>query len=162
MAYTIQFNKGGIEKRDKVLAYLGERMAKEGIFRATLTPLHDSHGRPCIKIRPVRLLKKKPYCGNHPGECVVHPIFGARKKPNATYLEWDDWVKFHALVNRVLNRFKADCDVWSTPMDVRGKMWIRKGTNPRVKWDWTEDYNSMGLPIRHWNQGTPDQFLKAS
>jgi hypothetical protein len=158
MAYTIQILKGGTEKRDRILAYLQERLVKEGTFRATLTPIHDNKGNPCIVVKPVRLLKKKPYCGNHPGECVVNPFFGARKKPNVTFLEWDDWVKFHGVVNRVLNRFHTHANVWSNPQDVRGKMWIRKDLKPRIKYEWTEDYNSIGLPIRTWNQGTEDQF----
>ena len=163
MAYTIQFLQGGIAKRDRVLAYLAERLVKEGRFRATLTPTTDEKGRACIRVKPVRLVKAKPYCGNHPGECVVNPFLGARKKPNATYLEWDDWVAFHGLVNRVLNRFRSDANVWSTPADVRGKMWIRRGRLSRVKWDWEEKYEAVRfVPTRIWNQGTPDQFEKAS
>ena len=160
MAYTITFLKGSENKQGLVFNYLQERMAKEGVFRATLTPFTDTKGRLCIRIKPVRLIKAKPYCGNHPGECVVNPFTGPTKKPKATWLEWDDWVKFHGLVNRVLNRFRANADVWSTPQDVRGKMWIRKGRMARLRYEWTETFNSMGLPIRHWNQGTPDQFTK--
>jgi hypothetical protein len=107
------------------------------------------------------LINRKPYCGNHPGECLVNPFTGPTKKPNATYLEWDDWVKFHAFVNRVLNRFKTNANVWSTPMDVRGKMWIRKGTSPRINWDWEERLDNYGRIVRDWNQGTPDQFKAA-
>lgn len=79
----------------------------------------------------------------------------------ARWLEWDDWVKFHALVNATLNRVRCQADVWSTPQDVRGKMWIRRGKLTRVKWEWTETFNSIGLPIRHWNQGTIDQFARS-
>ena len=161
MAYTITFLQGSENKQGLVYNYLLERMAKEGKFRATLTPFTDNKGRPCIKVKPVRLIKAKPYCGNHPGECVVNPFVGVRKKPNATYLEWDDWVKFHGLVNRVLNRFRCNADVWSTPTDVRGKMWIRKGRLSRVKWDWEEKWETgRFVPTRIWNQGTPDQFIK--
>jgi len=159
MAYTIRFNQdnnGTIQ--GKVFAYLNERMTKEGKFRATLTPFTDNKGRTCIKIKPVRLVKKKPYCGNHPGECVINPFLGVQKKKNATYLEWNDWVQFHGLVNRVLNRFRVDADVWSTPQDVRGKMWIRKGKQARKQYDWTEDYSAYGQPIRHWNVGDETQF----
>ena len=162
MAYTIKFLSGGIEKQTSVLNYLNARMAKEGIFRATLTPYTDDKGIPYIKIKPVRLCKKKPYCGNHPGECQINAFTGKLpKKPNATYLEWDDWVKFHDLVNRVLNRFHANADVWSTPLDVRGKMWIRKGLNQRIKYEWNERFDKFGRVVRDWNQGTLDQFKAA-
>jgi hypothetical protein len=149
MAYTIQVLKGGSEKRDKVMAALATRL-ETSPFRATLT----LEGEASIKVRPVRLRVNKPYCGNHPGEC---PIGGPPKK-NASYLEWEDWVAFHKLVNATLNRFHTHADVWSTPADVRGKMWIRKGTAPRIHWDWTEDMDRYGRTVRTWNQGTPDQF----
>jgi len=158
MAYTITILDGKESTQSKVLSYLNARMAKEGIFRATLTPFVDKYGRHCIKVKPVRLVKAKPYCGNHPGPCAINPFFGPRKKPNSTYLEWNDWVKFHNLVNRVLNRFHVNADVWSTPLDVRGKMWIRKGRKARILYDWTERFDEFGRAIREWNKGTDDQF----
>jgi hypothetical protein len=133
-------------------------MAKEGKFRATLTRGMDMHSHYTIRIKPVRLVKAKLYCGNHPGPCEINPFIGPVAKKNATWLEWNDWVKFHGLVNRVLNRFRANADVWSTPTDVRGKMWIRKGTKARKRFDWTEDESQYGRVVRIWNQGTPDQF----
>lgn len=81
-------------------------------------------------------------------------------KPRATYLEWNDWVKFHSVVNRVLNRFRADADVWSTPQDIRGKMMIRKGTKARLHYDWEEKTDNYGRIIRVWNAGTPSQFMR--
>ena len=161
MAYTIQFAFDQVEKRDRILAYLNARIAKDGRFKATLTPIHN-YGRkgtllPAIRVKPVRLAKKKPYCGNHPGECIVNPFLGPQKKKNATYLEWDDWVKFHNLVNKALNRFRACADVWSTPRDVKGKMWIRKGIKARVRYDY-DNYFSLGREVREWNPGTEDQF----
>jgi len=166
--YTIKFLGGQrYTKQFKVWEYLQARMEKEGRFKATLTRSNMWSGGiqyPTIEIKPVRLVKAKPYCGNHPGSCPVSD----KPKPKSRHLEWDDWVKFHNLVNRVLNRFHADADVWSNPQDVRGKMWIRKGKKARVKWDWTETYlpNPFGFPqelvrpIRVWNTGTPDQFVK--
>lgn len=156
--YTIQFTKDGTEKRDKVMAYLTARMQKEGIFRAGLTASTDNKGRPTILVKPVRLLKAKPYCGQHANECVAHPIFGFRKKPKATYLEWDDWIKFHNLVNRCLNRFHTNANVWTNPPEVRGKFWIRQGKKSRVKYDVKESYDSYGHRIQDWNLGTEDQF----
>jgi hypothetical protein len=156
--YTIVINEGGYKKRDQVLEYLQARLVKEGTFRATLERGIDMKSRYTIRVKPVRLIKAKPYCGNHPGECQINPFNGPIKKKNATLLEWNDWIKFHGLVNRVLNRFHVKADVWSTPQDVRGKMWIRKGTKARKRYDWTEEYNQYGQVVRIWNQGTPDQF----
>ena len=155
--YTIQILKGGEAKRNRVIQYLNERIAKDGRFRATLKADYDK-GLPSIHIKPIRLMKAKPYCGQHPGECVVNPFMGPQKKPRATYLEWDDWIAFHELVNRALNRLKADANVWSNPQDIKGKMWIRKGMKARIHYDWTETRNRYGLPIREWNPGTDDQF----
>jgi hypothetical protein len=152
--YTIRFNNGQEIEQGLIQMYLEERLAKSS-FRATIRRTIDKYGKYCLEVKPVRLRKAKPYCGNHPGECPI----GGGKKPNATYLEWNDWIKFHKLVNAVLNKHCSNADVWSTPADVRGKMWIRKDNKPRKNWDWTEDYSS-GRMIRVWNQGTPDQFEK--
>lgn len=151
--YTIKFSPKSQPKLYKVLTYLQERLAKEGVFRAGLRVSGDS-----ILVKPVRLVKAKPYCGNHPGECQV-PLFGGpHKNPRATYLEWDDWVRFHGVVNRVLNRFRIEADVWSTPHDVKGKMWIRKGLKARKRYEWEETVDRYSRTVRIWNQGTEDQF----
>ena len=161
MAYTIEFQKSDFAKRDKILAYLQARLIKDGRFKATLTPTttfkRGGDVLPAIRVKPVRLINKKPYCGNHPGPCELD----GKKKPKATFLEWNDWVAFHSLVNKALNRFRANANVWSTPMDVRGKMWIRKGTQARQRYDYSEELSSYGRVIRVWNQGTSDQFEAA-
>lgn len=154
MAYTIQILSGGLEKQHKVLNYLNERMAKEGNFRAKLTPSLNSKGNPIILVKQVRLVKSKPYCGNHPGPCELN----GQKKKTMTYLEWNDWISFHGLVNRVLNRFKCSADVWSEPQDIRGKMYMRKGLKSRLHYDYEESFNAYGRAVRNWNPGTPDQF----
>ena len=163
--YTIQFLSGNqretparwkarVAKRDKILAALRDRFAKDGIFNATLLPTLTGKLAPCIDIKPVRLAKAKPYCGQHPGECLLSD----RPKPKATYLEWDDWIKFNATVNSVLNRFRVDANVWSNPPDVRGKFWIRKGTKARKRFDFDEQMNSYGQVVRIWNSGDESQF----
>ena len=158
MAYTIQFQSGQFEKRDRVFSYLQERIIKEGRFRATLIVGHKYGILPSIVIKPVRLVKAKEYCGNHPGECVIPP-HGSKKKHVATYLEWEDWVAFNGMVNRVLNRFRANADVWSTPADVRGKMWVRKGLKARKRYDWEDKFlPGRSVPVRVWNQGDDSQF----
>lgn len=168
MAYTIQFLKGGNEKRDRVLADLTTRLANDGRFlchfqlgeakttRDDRKLVGKVYSLPCILVENVKLTEKKPYCGNHPGECPVSD----KPKPKSTRLEWDDWVAFHALVNRSLNKYKADANVWSLPRDVKGRMWIRMGRMARLRYDWTESYDGYGRAIRYWNQGTPDQFTK--
>ena len=152
MAYTIQFLCGSFQKRDKLLNYINQRLIKDGRFTATLTPTIEKR-LPAIRVKPVRLTEKKSYCGNHPGTCEV----GA-KKMNARFLEWDDWVKFHRLINAALNMYHCNANVWSTPTDIRGKMHIRKGYKARLRYDWEEEYNDFGRPIRIWNPGTDDQF----
>jgi hypothetical protein len=160
MAYTIKFKDNQYDLRNKVLAYLAERIAKEGVFTATLTPrtvYATKKNHPIIVVKPVRLLKKKPYCGQHFGECIVNPFIGVQKKKNMTILEWEDWIKFHGLVNRVLNKFHADADVWTTPLECRGKFFIRKGKSARKRFDVDENW-STGQRVQTWNTGTSDQF----
>lgn len=175
MAYTIQFLGRSIGKQDKVLSYLQARLAKDGRFRCNLicsnvpTTLSDRlymveyfgpalsktiRQVPAILVSNVRLIKAKSYCGNHPGPCPITD----QRKPVSTRLEWDDWVAFHNIVNRVLNRFRIHANVWSLPYDVRGRMWIRKGLKARKRFDWDEKTDILGRVIRLWNPGTPDQF----
>lgn len=106
----------------------------------------------------VRLGEAKPYCGNHPGPCVVGPFGGVAKKRTTRWLEWDDWVEFHGIVNDVLDASKTNADVWSNPQDARGKFWMRRGILRRVQYDYEEEERGFGLPLRIWNTGTPDQF----
>jgi hypothetical protein len=106
----------------------------------------------------VRLTAPKPYCGNHPGPCVINPFFTTPKRRSST-LEWDDWVQFHTLVNGVLDRLQVAANVWTNPQDAKGRMWIRKGMSARVRWDYTEEYNRYRYnPTRHWNTGDASQF----
>src|SRR5271166_3443002 len=112
MAYTIEFLTNDVAKRDGILAHLQARLIKDGRFRATLTPIsiYKKGGKlvPAIVVKPVCLVHKKPYCGNHPGPCEVNPFLGPQKKPNATYLEWNDWVAFHKVVNTILNKYRVN------------------------------------------------------
>ncbi len=114
-----------------------------------------------VTIRRVRLRATKSYCGQHPGECFVSPIFGPREKRRGRWLEWDDWVAFHALVNDVLDRLRVDADAWTVPAETldRGeRMYVRRGLRRRVQFDWTESGARLGPPLRVWNHGTDDQF----
>jgi len=106
-----------------------------------------------------------PYCGAHPGPCAV-PFGGPRKMASHKYLEWDDWVAFHALVNDVLDRLEVTVDAWTNPRELLStgsKMWIRRDNQRRVRFDWTEQYRGgISRPFQVWNAGTPDQFRPES
>jgi len=149
MAYTIQLTTR--DAGNLVTRLLG-RMERDGRFRCDVGIMHSWKG--CqITLRKVRLRKAKPYCGQHPGPCDA-----GGPKGNSTHLEWDDWIAFNNLVNDELDADYTIADVWSTPFDVKGRMWIRKGDRRRVLWDYEE--RPGGLRI--WNVGTDDQFKKAS
>jgi hypothetical protein len=156
MAYTIQILKWGVSKRDTLLLALQDKIHKDGRFRCSFS-VGSVEELPCIILRTIRLVTSKPYCGNHPGPCDLREVGG--KKRITPFLEWNDWVAFHGLVNKVCGRLRVNADIWTSPQDAKGKFWIRKGMLPRVRFDYTEEYIG-GRPNRIWNTGTPDQFLK--
>lgn len=167
MAYTIKIHTSDEVFVGKVKLLLEKTLEKDGRFRCRVEnsgfiykgPREGSRKEGYgFTLRNVRLTKKKEYCGNHPGVCVVNPYLGSKKKPVASYLEWDDWVAFHSIVNDVLDKIKVDADVWSNPQDVKGKMWMRKGLARRTKYEWEERNTNHWQPLRIWNQGTVDQF----
>jgi len=168
MAYTIKIHTDNETLVNKVQFSIEKALNKDNRFLATIEPAGFIYKGPRVgsrktgyglTLRRVRLRVKKNYCGNHPGVCVVNPYLGPQKKPIASYLEWDDWVAFHSVINDCLDKMKIDADIWSTPHDVKGKMWIRKGTQRRVKYEWEEKQTNHWQPLRIWNQGTPDQFV---
>lgn len=114
------------------------------------------------RLSRVRLRTAKPYCGQHPGQCFVGP-FGDRPKRRTRWLEWDDWVDFHALVNSVLDQLGLSADAWTNPPErlSKGKrMFVRrKDLGARKKYEWEDDWSKGGFrPIQIWNHGTEDQF----
>ena len=128
---------------------------EESRFTATFEQVSDD----TIHVKPVRLKESKPYCGQHPGECQVG-LFGPRKKRSGRWLEWDDWVEFHALVNDACDSLELDADIWTNPIDAldKGKkMWVRRGLQRRVRYEWDARWNGM-REDRIWNHGTQDQF----
>lgn len=148
--YTIKLIDSTISA-SSLVPLLTKALEKDGRFTAKLTPDGEEIG-----VQKVRLTVAKPYCGQHPGECVLG---GPKRK--ARFLEWEDWVAFHALVNDVLDAWKVGADVWSTPLDALDKgrkMWIRRGTARRVRYEWEEGPGRFGGRVRIWNHGTPDQF----
>jgi hypothetical protein len=167
MAYTVKIHNQNVSV-GHVNLVLAERINNDGRFTCSFEGAgqlfykgskEGSRKPGCgFVIRNVRLSNKKPYCGNHPGECLIHPIFGTTKKKNMKLLEWDDWVAFHGIVNDVLDELGLDADVWTKPMDVKGYMWIRKGLNRRLRYDYDEKNVGSWAPLREWNRGTADQF----
>ena len=168
MAYTIRFTTPSdspleAELFRKVLVnalfdspFVCEVTQPSSTFRGL--PARSPRPRWELYVKKVRLKTKKPYCGQHPGPCVVD----GRRKPKASYLEWDDWIEFHGIVNTLLTEAGFAADVWSSPFDVKGLFWIRKDNKPRVKFDWEERTPPGRIhPVRIWNPGTPDQFEAA-
>jgi hypothetical protein len=142
-----------------------EALTEDGYFAIPeLTQVGNS-----LELRRVRKIAPSTYCGQHPGPCLVSP-FGERPKQKNKLLEWDDWVRFHGIVNRVLDEMGASADVWTRPQEAipmpgtgsRSRFWIRRGTLARIHYDWEDDYRpGRLLPTRLWNMGTPDQFRTA-
>lgn len=156
MAYTIRFlDNLSTFAEEQILGTLVCRVRDGGRFTIGSIQQGDEHGYRHFWLSRIRLSVAKAYCGNHPGSCE----FPDRKKPRTTYLEWDDWVAFHSLVNEVLDSLSVYADVWTHPQDVRGKFFIRKGMAARTRFDWEESF-SHGRPIRVWNKGTDDQFAE--
>jgi hypothetical protein len=159
--YTIQILQegfSGIAKREQITTALLARVEKDGRFRIGATHMGVVKGFPTLFLERVRLTNKKSYCGNHPGPCEVNPFRPQEKKKITSYLEWNDWVAFHNLVNGVLNQRHTNANVWTLPQDVSGKFWIRKGRQARVRYDYDEEMSSYGRVVRVWNVGTIDQF----
>ena len=156
MAYTIRFlDNLSTFAEEQILGTLVCRVRDSGRFTIGSIQQGDEHGYRHFWLSRIRLSVAKAYCGNHPGSCE----FPDRKKPRRTYLEWDDWVAFHSLVNEVLHSLSVSADVWTHPQDVRGKFFIRKGMAARTRFDWEESF-SHGRPIRVWNKGTDDEFAE--
>lgn len=158
--YTIKILSGGTIKRARVHQLLTDRLAHSK-FTANIRMGMDNKGAPILTLKPVRLRKAKPYCGQHADICQINPFTGKLpKKPMAKFLEFNDWISFHKLVNGVLNRLKAHANVFSDPMECKGRFWIRKDLKPRVKFDSETDYDSYGRAFHKWDLGSDSQFEK--
>ncbi len=103
--------------------------------------------RDCVKISTVRLRRKKPYCGAHPGPCLA-----VTNRPHrvCSLLEGADWVGFNGLLNDVLDKASATCDVFSFNREsLERKYYIRKGRLRRVGYPYA--YQNR---FAHWLQGS--------
>ena len=160
MAYTLHgYGDGGptlglSRTMDAVKVALMRAIARDGRFTANVLgphcvarTRHMPEGWQLVVDR-VRLVKKKP-------------SERACRLPT-TYLQWNDWVAFHAIVNDVLDRLDVTADVWTNPSETLStgkKFWIRKDNRRRVRFDWSEQWRGgLNFPLRVWNAGTPDQF----
>lgn len=162
MAYTIQVLNG--INLPLLQHWLLEAIKKDGRFTVGRSDCEVSGSRKpkhMIKMERIRLTTGKPYCGNHPGPCIVSPFGGVQKKKTTKYLEWEDWVALHGLVNDVLDKHKVSADVFTKPQDARGKFYMRRGLARRVHYEYDEDWSRGGFrPVLIWNLGTPDQFAE--
>lgn len=87
MPYTIKLLNPATEACANTLhATLLKTLESSRFTAAVSRPEHAPTKGWLIIVRPVRLREKKPYCGQHPGECQVSP-FGERKKLNGRWLE---------------------------------------------------------------------------
>lgn len=78
-----------------------------------------------VKLSQVRLLESKPYCGSHPGACVV----GGQRHARRNCLEGADWIGLNEMVNDVLDILNLSADVASIVCIVR------KGPCRRIRYD---------------------------
>jgi hypothetical protein len=46
---------------------------------------------------------------------------------DGTNLLQEEWAKFNTWMNDTLDKEVVIADVWSTPFDVKGRLWIRRG-----------------------------------
>lgn len=125
--------------------------------------------RPCstCSVEGIRLLKPKPYCGNHPGPCdvgagIVNPL----KKKRAMYLEWVDWVTVHRHINDLLDKVAAAmpdtfADVFTLPQEVDGRLWIRRKGVRRHRYDYLEHRGVFGRPQRAWIRGDGEDVISS-
>lgn len=163
MPYTVKM--ATVEAVTSFMKLFEKALEKEGSFAL---PKLSQIG-PAVEFRIIRKKTPSEYCGQHPGPCLV-PVFREPKKQKNRLLEWDDWVRFHGIVNDVLDAMGAAADVWSKPMEAvpmpgtgpRSRFWIRRGTLARIKYDWEEDWQpGRFTPTRLWNMGSMDQFKAA-
>ena len=171
MAYTIKIaanNKPGTI--EAILTLLRQLASDAGFVINDVTRIEKMFSnRPFrggwlgLELRQIRRKERKAYCGQHAGPCVRPPR--ERQRRNSVCLDGEDWIAFHNVVNDVLDSMGLVAEVYTTPQDVRGKMWIRKtdlGRRKRYDSANTQPNNMFGLPHYVWNPGTNDQFTSGT
>lgn len=156
----------GISRYDLMVAI---KKYMEEHTRFTCEPeVAEDRGR-YVKIRNIRLKQKKPYCGNHPAECVGG-LFGAeRTHRKGTWLEGLDWVEFNDHLNDLLDSLYVSANIKSSVCI------LRKGRRRRThygmyqqgmfnQWkmdepdDCYEDFCGQAAPMSEWPWGTPGEY----
>lgn len=117
-------------------------------LRSEIGKLGSRHG---LSVYEVRLRRKKPYCGAHPGPCLVNPLF-ERKHRVYSYLEGLDWLGFFQMLNNLLDRLGASCEVFTYNREAssNGRYYLRRGRLRRVAYPYAYDRGN------HWTQDRDD------
>lgn len=114
-------------------------------FTADLEVFYSQRIGNSVKITTVRV-RRKAYCGAHPGPCRAGGIRGIKR---ATYLEGMDWVGFAALVNDVLDANDHVGNVFSFNREsLCPKYYLRFKGRRRVEFPWADNGR-----FAHWVQG---------
>lgn len=164
MAYLIRLASSPAVSPLTVRDALTAALARDGRFRSTGIETYQTPWNravvDAVDLGKLRLTSPKPYCGQHPGECLVG---GPRKR--STHLEWEDWIALNGLVNDVLDSLEVSADVTTKPAEaidkmpgMKGLFWLRRGLERRHRYEWRTAPGQFGRSIRWWNPGTPDQF----
>lgn len=112
----------------RILAEQLEEAIKNSRFTASI--FWQSLPKAIITIKMVRLRKRKAFCGNHPNACVLG---GVDKRHS--FLEGGDWVEADDLINDVLDRNFSGSTAWSKPLEIKTRLFIRKGGLRRINYD---------------------------
>lgn len=161
MAYVIKFSLSTIGIYDiqrSLRAQLDTFVTYKWSERTTRNHLY-------FELSEIRLKEAKPYCGNHAGPCIVR-VF-ERPRRNGRWLEGEDWMRVHALVNEVLDSLNVSCRVYTAGADVypvqgipKKHLVVRTETlGARKRYDY-RDIAKPGEMFPHYayNPGTQDQF----
>ena len=122
------------------------------IEAANYSPKHKFAKGGIIEIKGVRKRQRSDYCGNHPGECVINP-FVERPHKKHTFLEGSDWVEFNDIVNDLLDALTVAADVYSEPLETKGRLYIRLGRERAVHYNHVDFFGAYGLQGRAWAGG---------
>jgi hypothetical protein len=95
-------------------------------------------GKTVIKIKNIRLVEPRKYCGSHPNACEL-PGAPMRK---AKYLEGADWVDFNDMINDILDALAVDANVATAVCKVRKNRRRRTYYGSHLRghfWQWNMD-----------------------
>lgn len=88
------------------------------------------NNRPAIILRRIRLVRAKPYCGQHAGPCLRR---SPRRERCSSYLEGADWVAFNDMLNDAFNRTRLRVSIWSKGPEL-GLFFTRLGDRSRIQY----------------------------